>query len=179
MLGVDKLPIDQSMRLDVVFGLKLALDEQRAKAFRGESADRSVTMSSCVLLYSCFGQLIKDQPHLFVFEPHGLDRPIGFNWLRIHQGIEDFGLAVRRDRPITVEGRHGAGVAKILAVGLPLFRRPAYFLAEHRQGVPKTMWIVIGEPRPFECLLENPADGTGVPPVLSVQPHSSEMAIGT
>src|SRR6516165_7430798 len=61
-------------------------------------------MSSCVLLYSCFGQLIKDQPHLFVFEPHGLDRPIGFNWLRIHQGIEDFGLAVRSDRPITVEG---------------------------------------------------------------------------
>ena len=71
-------------------------------------------MSSCVLLYSCFGQLIKDQPHLFVFEPHGLDQPTGFNWLRIHQGIEDFGLAVRRDRPITVEGRHGAGVAKIL-----------------------------------------------------------------
>src|SRR5260221_23699 len=106
-------------------------------------------MSSCVLLYSCFGQLIKDQPHLFVFEPHGLDRPIGFNWLRIHQGIKDFGLAVRRDRPITVEGGHGAGVAKILAVGLPLFRRPAYFLAEHVQGVPKTMRIVIGEPRPI------------------------------
>src|SRR5260221_12239577 len=144
-----------------------------------QGGDRSATMSSCVLLASRFAQLIEDQPHLFVFEPHGLDRPIGFNWLRIHRGIEDSGLAVRGDRPITVEGRHGAGVAKILAIGLPLFRRPAYFLAEHGQGVPKTMRIVIGEPRPFECLLENPADGPGVPPVLSVQPHSSEMAIGT
>jgi len=76
-----------------------------------ECTNDQVGMSSCVLLYSCFRQLIKDQPHLFVFEPHGLDRPIGFNWLRIHQGIEDFGLAVRSDRPITVEGCHGAGVA--------------------------------------------------------------------
>src|SRR5260221_13821846 len=90
-----------------------------------QGGDRSATMSSCVLLYSCFDQLIKDQPHLFVFEPHGLDRRIGFNSLRINQGIKDFGLAWRRDRSITFEGSHGIGVANIIFDGLQLLRRPA------------------------------------------------------
>ena len=35
----DALSIDQSMRLDTVFGLKLALDEQRAGLYRGEAPD--------------------------------------------------------------------------------------------------------------------------------------------
>jgi hypothetical protein len=43
MLGYDgdpdALPIDQSMRLDVVFGLKLALDEQRGRQYRSEAPD--------------------------------------------------------------------------------------------------------------------------------------------
>jgi hypothetical protein len=35
----DALPIDQSTHLDVVFGLKLALDEQRGRLYRGEAPD--------------------------------------------------------------------------------------------------------------------------------------------
>src|ERR1700726_4933708 len=60
----------------------------------------------CILLYSNLAQLIEDQPHLLVIELHGLDRRIRFNWLRIYQGIENFRLPVRRDRPIAVERGH-------------------------------------------------------------------------
>jgi hypothetical protein len=35
----DKLPIDQTMRLDAVFSLKLSLDEMRGRLYRGEPID--------------------------------------------------------------------------------------------------------------------------------------------
>src|SRR5262249_4047494 len=80
----DALPIDQSMRLETVFALKLSLDEMRSRLYRGEAVDTSKMLSVAEALERYLPEQPKPKPAphgVFDRDPHKVLEDIVNRWI--------------------------------------------------------------------------------------------------
>lgn len=83
---------------------------------------------------------------------------------------DDLRLAVPGNVAVAGKRRQDVLMAEVLGPRLVLLRRSALLPSEQRQGLPKAVWVEVGQAGRREGVLEDRSDRTGAAPVLAVEP---------